>query len=115
MLEELQTLALVGLLVSTYYLTIGCRKIGDSLPTDSGQISDKVGDATDVLDDIANLLNEGLQSLAGGGSHQTPPDLMTTVISSLMSGMTSKAEHGTQPKEWEVLPPNPTPTLETEN
>ena len=27
MLEELQTIALVGLLVPTYFLTIGCRNI----------------------------------------------------------------------------------------
>ncbi|MDA9166818.1 hypothetical protein N9O16_04930 [Candidatus Poseidoniaceae archaeon] len=115
MLEELQTLALVGLLVSTYYLTIGCRKIGDSLPTESGQITDKVGDATEVLDDIANLLNEGLQSLTGGGSHQTPPDLMTTVISSLMSGMTSKAEHGPLKEIRPIRQDDSPPTLETEN
>ena len=46
MLQELQTLALVGLLVSTYYLTIGCRQIGASLPAESSNISDKVAGAT---------------------------------------------------------------------
>ena len=56
MLEELQTLALVGLLVSTYYLTVGCRKISEGIPEESEAISSKVASATEVLDDIANLL-----------------------------------------------------------
>jgi len=106
MLQELQTLALVGLLVSTYYLTVGCRRIGDSLPTESGQISDKVAGATEVLDDIADLLNEALQSLSGGGSTQTPSSPMEAILSGFITSMTSKANHGTQSQEWEVLPPN---------
>ena len=103
MLEELQTLALVGLLVSTYYLTIGCRKIGASLPAESGQISDKVAGATEVLDDIADLLNEALQSLSGGGSTQTPSSPMEAILSGFISSMTSKANHGnTLKEEWQV-------------
>lgn len=106
MLQELQTLALVGLLVSTYYLTVGCRRIGDSLPTESGQISDKVAGATEVLDDIADLLNEALQSLSGVGATQTPSSPMEAILSGFISSMTSKANHGSQSQEWEVLPPN---------
>jgi hypothetical protein len=106
MLQELQTLALVGLLVSTYYLTVGCRRIGDSLPTESGQISDKVAGATEVLDDIADLLNEAVQSFAGMGATQTPSSPMEAILSGFITSMTSKANHGTQSQEWEVLPPD---------
>ena len=115
MLQELQTFALVGLLVSTYYLTIGCRKIGDSLPAESGNISEKVAGATEVLDDIADLLNEALQSLAGGGTTQTPSSPMEAILSGFISSMTSKANHGTQSQEWQVHENNTPPTLETEN
>ena len=107
MLEELQTLALVGLLVSTYYLTVGCRRIGDSLPTESGQITEKVAGATEVLDDIADLLNEAVQSFAGMGATQTPSSPMEAILSGFITSMTSKANHGTQPEEREILEIDP--------
>ena len=122
MLEELQTLLLVGLLVSTYYLTVGCRNIGETLPYESGTISEKVDSATDkikgmteVLDDIANLLNDGLHALTDNEVAQMPANPMQAILSGLITRMTSPVEHGskTQPEEWEVLEAdskNPTQT-----
>ena len=116
MLQELQTVALVGLLVSTYYLTIGCRSIGNSLPHESGNISEKVAGATEVLDDIADLLNEALQSFAGGGSTQTPSSPMETLLSGFITSMTSKPNHATSlTEEWPIRQDDSPPTLETEN
>ena len=110
MLQELQTLALVGLLVSTYYLTIGCRQIGASLPAESGNISDKVAGATEVLDDIADLLNEAVQSVGAMGSTQTPSSPMEAILSGLISSMTNKGVHGHPQEEsertiYEIIPP----------
>jgi len=99
MLEELQTLALVGLLVANYFLTIGCRRIGQSLPAESTQISDKVADATEVLDDIADLLNMAVESVAERGNSQTPLNPMDMILSTLMGSMTSKPNHGNTLKE----------------
>ena len=107
MLQELQTVALVGLLVSTYYLTVGCKNISESLPHESEHISGKVESATETLDDIANLLNEALHLFAGNSSTQPAPDLMTTVLNSFMSGITSPKEHGSQQTEREILEINP--------
>ena len=116
MLEELQTLALVGLLVSTYYLTVGCRRIGDSLPTESGQITEKVAGATEVLDDIADLLNEAVQSFAGMGVTQTASNPVEMILSSLITRMTSPIEHADPLKEeWPLRQNDSPPTLETEN
>ena len=116
MLEELQTLALVGLLVSTYYLTIGCRRIGDSLPTESGHITDKVAGATEVLDDIADILNDALQSLGGSTTTHTPSSPFEAILTSFIGNMTSKANHGnTLKEEWQVHENDSPPTLETEN
>ena len=115
MLQELQTLALVGLLVSTYYLTVGCRRIGDSLPTESGQISERVAGDTEVLDDIADLLNEAVQSFAGMGATQTPSSPMEAILSGFITSMTSKANHGPLTEEWQVQENDSPPTLETEN
>ena len=117
MLEELQTLALVGLLVSTYYLTVGCRKIGDSMPLESTNITEKVTGVTEVLDDIADLLNEGIQSFSGGPIAQTPNSPMQSILSAFLSSATTPKEHGdtTQPEEWEVLDPTENPTNEATN
>jgi hypothetical protein len=114
MLQELQTLALVGLLVSTYYLTVGCKNISESLPHESGHISGKVEGMTETLDDIADILNEALHAFAGNSSTQPAPDLMTTVLNSFMSGITSPKINGPQ-TERTVHEIDPQTTLETEN
>ena len=122
MLQELQTVALIGLLVSTYYLTIGCKNISESLPDESGHISnkidattEKIGGMTEVLDDIANLLNEALQSLPIVGATQTASSPMEAILSGFISRMTSTPEHGTLTQEWPIRQDDSPPTLETEN
>ena len=116
MLEELQTLALVGLLVSTYYLTIGCRSIGDSLPHESGNISEKVAGATEVLDDIADLLNEALQSLGGKGATHTPSSPFEALLTSFIGNIATPKNHATPiTEEWTIRKDDSPPTLETEN
>ncbi len=113
MLEELQTLLLVGLLVSTYYLTVGCRNIGEIMPNESDNISGKVDNATDrirdmtaVLDDIANLLNEGLHTVAEKANTQMDNSPLGAILSGFIARMTSPEEHGKEQEEWEILPPN---------
>jgi len=123
MLQELQTVALIGLLVSTYYLTIGCKSISESLPDESGHISgridattEKISGMTDVLDDIANLLNEALATLPIVGSTQTASNPMEAILSGFISRMTMPQEHGnTLKEEWQVHENDSPPTLETEN
>ena len=123
MIEELQTILLVGLLVSSYYLTVGCKNISESLPHESTHITDRVDGATakisgmtEVLDDIANLLNEAVQSISGMGVTQTASSPVEMILSSLMSRMTSPSEHGnTLTQEWQVRKDDSPPTLETEN
>ena len=106
MLEELQTLALVGLLVSTYYLTVGCRQISESIPGESGNITEKVASATEVLDDIADLLNEALAGLSMPSNAQTPSSPMDAILSGLISSITKPANHANpQQEEWEILDP----------
>jgi len=117
MLEELQTLALVGLLVSTYYLTVGCRNISESMPQESTNITNKVAGVTEVLDDIADLLNAGPQSVTGNSITQTASSPMQTILSAFLSSASTPKEHGdtTQPQEWEVLNPETNPQDETFN
>ena len=121
MLEELQTMALVGLLVSSYYLTIGCKNISESLPHESTHITDKLDASsaklsgmTEVLDDIANLLNEGLGAIVQSGMTQTASSPVEMILNSLMTRMSSPPEHGPQQEIWEVRKDDPPTTLETE-
>ena len=115
MLEELQTLALVGLLVSTYFLTVGCRNISESMPHESGIISGKVSGMTEVLDDIADLLNEALHAVGNSSIAQTPTSPVEAILSAFMTNMTSKANHGPLTEEWQIRKDDSPPTLETEN
>ena len=123
MLEEVQTALLIGLLVSSYYLTVGCKNISESLPHESTHISDRVDGAsekisgmTEVLDDIANLLNEAVQSFAGMGVTQTASNPVEMILSSLITRMTSPIEHADPLKEeWPLRQNDSPPTLETEN
>ena len=115
MLEELQTLALVGLLVSTYYLTVGCRKIGDSMPEESTNITEKVAGVTEVLDDIADLLNEALESFTGNVPTQTPSSPMQSILSAFLTSATTPKEHAPLTQERPIYEVDPSTPLETEN
>jgi hypothetical protein len=114
MWDEVQTLALVGMLVAMYFLTEGCKRINESMPYESGQITGKVdgmteelSNATSVLDDIANLLHEGLTSLPSTSPAQTDNSPLGMILNGLISNMTNPQVDGpkhTEPQEWEVLP-----------
>ena len=114
MWDEVQTLALVGMLVAMYFLTEGCKRINESMPYESGQITGKVdgmteelSNATSVLDDIANLLHEGLTSLPSTSPAQTDNSPIGMILNGLISNMTNPQVDGpkhTEPQEWEVLP-----------
>ena len=114
MLQELQTLLLVGLLVSTYYLTVGCRNISASLPAESGQISDKIEGVSSLLDEMNDLLNEGLAGLSTAGGTQTPSSPMEAILGGLISSMTNKANHGPL-TERTIQTTDISPTLSEEN
>jgi len=114
MWDEVQTLALVGMLVAMYFLTEGCKRINESMPYESGQITGKVDGMTEelsiatiVLDDIANLLHEGLTSLPSTSPAQTDNSPLGMILNGLISNMTNPQVDGpkhTEPQEWEVLP-----------
>jgi hypothetical protein len=115
MLEYVQAAALLGLLISHYFLIKGCFKINENLPIHGGEITTKVGGVTEVLDEIADLLNEGLAVVAGSGSAQTPSSPMDAILSGLISSMTNRPTHGSQTQERTIHEINTPPTIETEN
>lgn len=125
MWDELQTLALVGMLVAMYFLTEGCKRINESMPYESGQITGKVdgmteelSNATGVLDDIANLLHEGLGALPTSSPAQTDNTPLGMILNGFLSNMVNTRADGTQhtqPEEWEVLQDLSSQTNETQD
>ena len=122
MLEELQTLLLVGLLVATYFLTLGCRQINEHLPTESGNITEKVDETTakisgmtEVLDDIANLLNEGLHSISDIVPTTSPGSPIEALLSGFISRIASPVEHGESTKDGAIYEVHPENITEAQN
>ena len=125
MWDELQTLALVGMLVAMYFLTEGCKRINESMPYESGQITGKVdgmteelSNATSVLDDIANLLHEGLTSLPIPQTAQTDNSPLGMILNGFISNMINPDADGakhTEPEQWEIQEVLPTTKNETQD
>ena len=111
MLEEMQSLALLGLLVCQYYLIRGCFRINESIPVAGGGIREEITRTADLIDEVAQLIADfgdavppaAVAQPAGG-----PLDLLTAFLNNRMNTAQS---HATPSEEWEVLPndPNPTP------
>ena len=115
MIEYVQAFALFALLAFALYVEKSTRTTLEEMPEKTEAVTVKIERMTEVLDDIANLLNEGLHAIAGSGPAQTASNPMEMILSTLMASMTSKANHGTQENQREIHEINPTPTLETED
>ena len=115
MIEYAQALTLLALLVFAVYVEKTTRSKLEELPEKTEAVTYQIERMTEVLDDIANLLNEGLHAIAGGSTTQTASNPMEMILSTLMSSMTSKTNHGPQENQRTIHEINPTPTLETED
>jgi hypothetical protein len=118
MIEYVQAFALFALFAFAVYVEKSTRSNLEEWPEKTEAVTNQIERMTEVLDDIANLLNEGLHAIAGSGPAQTASNPMEMILSTLMSSMTSKGNHGRtqEPQEREIheIHPNPT-THETEN
>ena len=116
MQEYIQSITLVALLVFLFYTERTMRSKIENMPSQTVDVEDKISGMTEVLDDIADLLNEGLQSLTGASHAQTPSNPMEAILSGLISSMTSKANHGPTTQERTIHEIDPTPNeSQTEN
>jgi len=112
MLDEMQGLALLGLLICQYYLIRGCFQIKDEIPLAGGSISGKIDRTADLLDEVAQLISDLGDAVSGPSVAQPPTGLGDLVASVLNNAMKPVGEHGTTQSEWEVLPPDENPTPE---
>ena len=116
MLDEIQAVSLLLLIIGHGFLIRGCFKIHDELPVQGTRISEALGDTTNMIDELADLLNE---LVAGFGqssptSPNGPVDLPSLLSMFLMNKTGIGSEHGTQTQRTIYEDDSP-PTLETEN
>lgn len=114
MLEEMQSVALLGLLVCQYYLIRGCFRINETIPVAGGTISGKIDRTADLLDEVAQLIADFSDNITPPAVAQPPGGLGDLVATFLNNRMNTAGNHATTSEEWEVLPPNDDPTPKPE-
>ena len=110
-LSTLQGLALLGLLASHYLLVKGCFGIRESIPTAGGAITERLDKTTDLLDEVAELLNEAVAGVAGSAEPPTmPASPVGVILNALMSRPPMEPNYGTSTQRpiQDITPPNPT-------
>ena len=115
MIEYAQAFALFALLGFAFFMEKSMRSKIEELPSQTGQITDKITTCTEVLDDIADLLNEAMHAVGNSAIAQTPSSPMEAILSAFIGNMTSKANHGTETHQRTIHEINPTPTHETQD
>jgi hypothetical protein len=116
MIEYLYLACLLCLTISVPILIRGCFKIHHELPTQGGNISEKIDGVNEVLNELADFVADlARHGLFPSQETNTPPDFLTLLTAFLKRDTPSPSQHGTtQPPDWEVLPPSTETQTETE-
>jgi len=104
MLEILQVSALLLLIIAHGFLIRGCFGIKTELPLQGGTISSKIDRTADLLDEMAQLISDFSDNMAGGTVTQPVPTPMEAILSAFMSRVTPSPSHAKTSEEWEILP-----------
>lgn len=117
MLEYLYLICLLCLTISVPILIRGCFSIHRELPNQGGNISSKIDDVSEVLNELADFIADLARSgiLPNPTATQSPPDFLSLLTAFLKRDTPSPSQHGTQEQtEWEILEANTQTTKETE-
>jgi len=115
MIEYVQALALFALLGFAFFMEKTMRSKIEELPSQTEEITDKITGMTEVLDDIADLLNEAMQVIGNSTNPHTPSSPIEAILTSFIGNLTTPKNHGPQENQRTIHEINPTPTLETED
>ena len=110
MLEYLYLICLLCLTVSVPILIRGCFSIHKELPTQGGDISSRIDKVAELLDEMADIINNAVRWQEEiMPSTPTPSSPIMSLLNAFMSNTASRQEHGDEkkPQEWEVLPNDP--------
>jgi hypothetical protein len=116
MIEYAQAFALFALLAFAFFAERTMRSRIEELPSQTEAITDKITGMTEVLDDIADLLNEAMDAVGNSAIAQTPSSPMEAILSGLISSITAPKNHGPTTQERTIHEIDPTPNeSQTEN
>ena len=96
MLEYLTALTMLLLVFGHAMLIHKCTKLTDGLEPSANNLSSELKDIIQVLDDVADLLNDGLNMVTAktGQTAQTGMDIPSLLSNLFMSKMNMASEHG---------------------
>ena len=118
MLEYLTAITMLLLVFGHALLIHKCSKLTDEIEPSANNLSSELKDIIQVLDDVADLLNDGLNMVTAktGQTPQTGMDIPSLLSNLFMSKMNMASEHGStqEPQIGALYEIDPTP-LQTEN
>jgi hypothetical protein len=119
MLDEITAITMLFLVIGHGLLIKKCSKLTDEIEPSAQNLSTELKDITSILDDVADLLHEGLNGLMKSpvANTQAGMDLPSLLTNLFMSKVNIGTDNATETKsqEWEVLQNHPPPPNQTEN
>ena len=116
MLEEVLTLALILSIATHALLVKKCQVLEASIPSHTAGVNHTMTEVRDLLDEALDMIG-GLAPAPLASTPETPSSESLTglILNTLLSRMSVPAEHETQQKDWEVLPPNDSPPTQAQD
>lgn len=112
MLDEITAVTMLLLVLGHGLLIKKCSKLTDELEPSAQNLSTELKDITSILDDVADLLHEGLNGLMKSPvtNPQAGLDLPSLLTNLFMSKVNIGTEHGTkEPQDGEIHEIHPPP------
>jgi len=113
MLEEVLTLALVLSIATHALLVKKCQVLEASIPAQTAGVHHTMTEVRELLDEALDMMGALMPApIASPPSPVASESLPNLILNTLLArmGMPEEDASKTQPQEWEVLPPDDTPT-----
>ena len=116
MLEYLTALTMLLLVFGHAMLIHKCTKLTDGLEPSANNLSSELKDIIQVLDDVADLLNDGLNMVTAktGQTAQTGMDIPSLLTNLFMSKVNMGSEHGDPQEQTRTIQESDYETLSEE-
>ena len=116
MLEYLTAITMLLLVFGHALLIQKCSKLTDEIEPSANNLSNELKDIIQVLDDVADLLNDGLNMVTAktGQTPQTGMDIPTLLSNLFMSKMNMGSEHGDPQEQTRTIQESDYETLSEE-
>jgi hypothetical protein len=104
MIQEVQALSLFLLLLSHLLIIKKCNQFSKSIEPRTDNLSSDLKDITEILDDVADLLAQGIGGLMPSPASPNQGSPVSSLLTSFISEMMLPKEHGAKEvtQEWEI-------------